>query len=101
MLNNLPGDKHIVYNFKNGKGIIELKIFNGYFSGNNKKQVDKYAETKYTKSVNALQRAQTILIQHAEQIETTRHKWSEEERGGEYRIRVDERDKKVESDIIR
>ena len=61
-----------------------------------KSKVDKYA-----KSVNQLQRAQTILIQHAEQIETTRHKWSEEERGGEYRIRVDERDKKIETDTIR
>ena len=29
ILNNLPCDKHIVDNIKNGKGIIELKVFNG------------------------------------------------------------------------
>ena len=30
ILNNLPCDKHIVNIEKNGKGIISLKIFNGY-----------------------------------------------------------------------
>ena len=30
LLNNLSCDKHIVYNIKNGKGIIGLKVFNGY-----------------------------------------------------------------------
>ena len=30
ILNNLPCDKHIVDILKNGKGIISLKIFNGY-----------------------------------------------------------------------
>ena len=30
ILNNLPCDKHIVDIIKNGKGIISLKIFNGY-----------------------------------------------------------------------
>ena len=29
VLNNLPYDKHIVDIIKNGKGIIELKVFNG------------------------------------------------------------------------
>ena len=29
ILNNLPCDKHIVDIIKNGKGIIELKVFNG------------------------------------------------------------------------
>ena len=29
VLNNLPCDKHIVDIIKNGKGIIELKVFNG------------------------------------------------------------------------
>ena len=31
VLYNLPCDKKIVNIFKNGKGIIELKVFNGYF----------------------------------------------------------------------
>ena len=30
ILNNLPCDKHIVNIIKNGKGIISLKVFNGY-----------------------------------------------------------------------
>ena len=30
VLNNLPCDKRIVNILKNGKGIIELKVFNGY-----------------------------------------------------------------------
>ena len=35
ILNNLPCDKHIVDNIKNGKGIIELKVFNGLILKNN------------------------------------------------------------------
>ena len=34
VLNNLPCDKRIVNIIKNGKGIIELKIFNGYIQSN-------------------------------------------------------------------
>ena len=34
ILNNLPCDKHIVKIIKNGKGIISLKIFNGYIEKN-------------------------------------------------------------------
>ena len=37
-LNNLPFDKHILGNIiKNGIGIIELKVFNGYIQKNKKK----------------------------------------------------------------
>ena len=36
VLNNLPRDKHIVDIIKNGKGIIELKVFNGLIIKNNK-----------------------------------------------------------------
>ena len=36
ILNNLPCDKHINDIIKNGKGIISLKIFNGYIAKNNK-----------------------------------------------------------------
>ena len=42
ILNNLPCDRHIVGDIiKNGKGIIELKVFNGYIQ-TNKKQVPQY-----------------------------------------------------------
>ena len=41
ILNNLPCDKHIDDIIKNGKGIISLKIFNGYISKNNK-QIPQY-----------------------------------------------------------
>ena len=42
ILNNLPCDKHIVGDFiKNGKGIISLKIFNGYIE-KNRKQIPQY-----------------------------------------------------------
>ena len=41
ILNNLPCDKHIVDIIKNGKGIISLKIFNGYIE-KNKKQVPQH-----------------------------------------------------------
>ena len=42
ILNNLPCDKHIVGDIiKNGKGIISLKIFNGYIY-NGKKQIPQY-----------------------------------------------------------
>ena len=41
ILNNLPCDKHIVDVIKNGKGIIELKVFNGLIHKNNK-QVPQY-----------------------------------------------------------
>ena len=34
--NNLPCDKHIVNLIKNGKGIIEMKVFNGYIQKCNK-----------------------------------------------------------------
>ena len=34
ILNNLPCDKHIVNIIKNGRGIISLKIFNGYIEKN-------------------------------------------------------------------
>ena len=37
-LNNLPCGKHIVDIIKNGKGIISMRIFNGYIQ-NNKKQL--------------------------------------------------------------
>ena len=40
-LNNLPCDKHIVDIIKNGKGIIELKVFNGLIYKNNK-QIPQY-----------------------------------------------------------
>ena len=39
--NNLPCDKHIVDIIKNGKGIIELKVFNGLIYKNNK-QIPQY-----------------------------------------------------------
>ena len=41
ILNNLPCDKHIVDIIKNGKGIIELKVFNGLIYENNK-QIPQY-----------------------------------------------------------
>ena len=41
ILNNLPCDEHIVDIIKNGKGIIELKVFNGLIYKNNK-QVPQY-----------------------------------------------------------
>ena len=41
ILNNLPCDKHIVVIIKNGKGIISLKIFNGYIE-KNKKQIPQH-----------------------------------------------------------
>ena len=36
VLNNLPCGKHIVDIIKNGKGLIELKVFNGLIYKNNK-----------------------------------------------------------------
>ena len=41
VLNNLPCDKRIVNIIKNGKGIIEVKVFNGY-TEKNKKQIPQY-----------------------------------------------------------
>ena len=42
ILNNLPCDKHIVGDIiKNGKGIISMKVFNGYLY-NGKKQIPQY-----------------------------------------------------------
>ena len=41
ILNNLPCDEQFVEIIKNGKGIISLKIFNGYIQ-NNKKQIPQY-----------------------------------------------------------
>ena len=41
VLNNLPCDKHIVDIIKNGKGILELKVFNGLIQKNNK-QIPQY-----------------------------------------------------------
>ena len=41
VLDNLPCDKHIVDIIKNGKGINELKVFNGLIYKNNK-QVPQY-----------------------------------------------------------
>ena len=42
ILNNLPCDRHTVGDIiKNGKGIIELKVFNGYIHINNK-QIPQY-----------------------------------------------------------
>ena len=41
ILNNLPCDKHIVNIIKNGKGVISLKVFNGYIQNNNK-QIPQY-----------------------------------------------------------
>ena len=38
ILNNLPFDKLVVDNIKNGKGIISLRVFNGYIY-NGKKQI--------------------------------------------------------------
>ena len=41
ILNNLRYDKHIVDIIKNGKSIIELKVFNGLIYKNNK-QIPQY-----------------------------------------------------------
>ena len=41
ILKNLPCDKRIDDIIKNGKGIISLKIYNGYIR-NNKKQIPQY-----------------------------------------------------------
>ena len=43
VLNNLPCDKHIVDIIKNGKGIVELKVFNGLIHKNNK-QIPQYLQ---------------------------------------------------------
>ena len=43
ILNNLPCDRHIVGDIiKNGKGIIELKVYNGLVRKNNKKFLNIY-----------------------------------------------------------
>ena len=42
VLNNLPCDKHIVDIIKNGKHIIEMKVFNGLIHKNNIKQIPQY-----------------------------------------------------------
>ena len=45
VLNNLPCDKRIVNILKNGKGIIELKVFNGYIqSRTSRKQIRQYLQ---------------------------------------------------------
>ena len=41
ILKYLPCDKHIVDVIKNGKGISELKVFNGYIQ-HNKRQIPQY-----------------------------------------------------------
>ena len=41
ILNKLPCDKHIVDIIKNGKGLISLKIFNGYIQ-NIRKQIPQF-----------------------------------------------------------
>ena len=41
VLNNLPCDKRIINIIKNGKGILELKKFNGYIE-KNRKQTPQY-----------------------------------------------------------
>ena len=41
ILNNFPCVKHIADIIKNGKGIISMKIFNGYIH-NGKKQIPQY-----------------------------------------------------------
>ena len=41
ILSFLDCDKHIVNNIKNGKGIFEVKVFNGYIE-RNKKQIPQY-----------------------------------------------------------
>ena len=41
ILNNLSCDRHIVNIIRNGKGIIKLKVFNGFIQ-NNKKQIPPY-----------------------------------------------------------
>ena len=46
VLNNLPCDKRIVNIIKNGEGIIELKIFNGY-NEKNKKQIPPNLHFRY------------------------------------------------------
>ena len=45
LLNNLPCDKRIVNIIKNGKGIMELKIFNGYIEKNEK--FPQYLQFRY------------------------------------------------------
>ena len=42
VLNKLLCDKRIVNIIKNGKGIIELKVFNGYIEKKNEKQIPQY-----------------------------------------------------------
>ena len=41
ILNKVPSDKHIVDIFKNGKGVISLRVPNGYMY-NGKKQIHQY-----------------------------------------------------------
>ena len=41
LLNNLDCDKRIANNIKNGEGLIEMKVFNGYIE-KNKKQIPQY-----------------------------------------------------------
>ena len=43
ILNNLDCDKHIVNIIRNGKCIIELKVFNGYINKNNE-QIPQYLQ---------------------------------------------------------
>ena len=43
ILNKLPCDRHIVDIIKNGKSIISLKVFDGYFE-KNKKQIPQYLQ---------------------------------------------------------
>ena len=46
ILNNLPCDEHIVDIIKNGKSIIELKVFNGLIHKNNK-QIPQYIHFRF------------------------------------------------------
>ena len=44
VLKNLPCDKHFVGDIiRNGKGVIELRVFNGYIQHNNK-QIPQYLQ---------------------------------------------------------
>ena len=47
-MNNLTCDKRIVDVIKNGKGIIELKVFNGYIQNKTStKQIPQYLHFRY------------------------------------------------------
>ena len=98
ILNNLLCDKHVVDIIKKGKGIIELKVFNGFIK--KKKQIPQYLHFRFgmTHLNYSLKKLGKTFNLQKKLLKTESNHYGVD--GNNYKDKIDERLSYVKNDVL-